>query len=373
MENNENVQFCNLLERLKVNKGLRNYDEAATKQAVVLTVLAHLGWDTGNIDEVYPEYTVEKRRVDYSLRLHGRNEFFLEVKRPDEDLEKHEEQLLNYAFREGVKLAGLTNGITWLFYLPLKEGSWKDRRFYAIDILEQEVGDVVRMFIDIMHRENVENGESVKNAEQIYTSALRQRTFIERIPEAWNRIIDEPDKILIEILADTTEKICGFKPSSEDIANFIYANKARLQMPPRMQITLKKDLQMVVSEGEREEIKKEKRVQNDTAVRLKIDFSEANNILANIQHKKFQAVLKKKWHANMAGGVCAQSVCWLYCWAKTGMKSEFVADESKKAFNAILDISYQEFDNKVDHKWAQDARNKIGDIEDKLASLLGRN
>lgn len=94
-----------------------------------------MGWDIWNTEEVSPEYAIEKNRVDYALRLYGRPEFFLEVKKPREDLESHEEQLLNYSFQQGVKLAGVTNGVTWLFYLPLKEGSWSERRFYAIDIL----------------------------------------------------------------------------------------------------------------------------------------------------------------------------------------------------------------------------------------------
>jgi hypothetical protein len=32
-------------------------------------------------------------------------------------------KLLNYSFQEGVKLAILTNGIAWWFYLPRHEGS----------------------------------------------------------------------------------------------------------------------------------------------------------------------------------------------------------------------------------------------------------
>lgn len=141
---------CAFINRLKSNPKLKDFDEAAVKQAIILPLLNIMGWDTANIEEVYPEYAIEKNRVDYALRLYGRPEFFLEAKKPREDLESHEEQLLNYSFRQGVKLAGLTNGVTWLFYLPLKEGSWSERRFYAIDILEQKIEDAAGKFIEIL-------------------------------------------------------------------------------------------------------------------------------------------------------------------------------------------------------------------------------
>jgi len=51
--------------------------------------------------------------------LRNENKIFLEVKRAGEDLnnEKHEDQLLEYSFRQGVELAVLTNGMTWWLYL----------------------------------------------------------------------------------------------------------------------------------------------------------------------------------------------------------------------------------------------------------------
>src|SRR3989344_4368851 len=106
------------IENLKTNPRVVTFDEAATKQAIILPVLHLLGWNTYNIDEVSPEFSVEGGKVDYSLRDNNSNKVFLEIKKTSEDLEKHEEQLLFYSFRQGVKLASLTNGMTWWFYLP---------------------------------------------------------------------------------------------------------------------------------------------------------------------------------------------------------------------------------------------------------------
>lgn len=58
-----------------------------------------------------PEYTVANKRVDYALRVDNHNKAFIELKKIGTDLEQHQEQLLNYSFQEGLRLAILTNGI----------------------------------------------------------------------------------------------------------------------------------------------------------------------------------------------------------------------------------------------------------------------
>ncbi|MBN1930288.1 MAG: type I restriction enzyme HsdR N-terminal domain-containing protein [Desulfobacterales bacterium] len=142
--------LCIFLSNLRNDTRIKLFDEAATKQAIIIRMLQLLGWDVFNIDEVYPEFSIENKRVDYALRINNSNEFFLEVKRPSEDLDRHQEQLLEYAFRLGVELAALTNGITWLFYLPTKKGDWSSRRFYAIDIFEQDPKEASEKFVQIL-------------------------------------------------------------------------------------------------------------------------------------------------------------------------------------------------------------------------------
>jgi predicted type IV restriction endonuclease len=111
-----------------------------------MRILANLGWNPFNINEVKPEYSVAGRRVDYSLRIYDANKVFLEVKKMGEELDRHQDHLLDYSFKEGVKLAVLTNGMTWWFYLPLQEGSWEQRKFFAIDILQQEPAHIADRF-----------------------------------------------------------------------------------------------------------------------------------------------------------------------------------------------------------------------------------
>ena len=131
-------QLLDKINMVKKDIKIRMYDEATVKQTIILNFLNILDWNIFDSSEVVPEYTVGSRRVDYSLRLKKKDYIFIEVKRPSEDLDKHEEQLLDYAFRQGIEFAILTNSITWWFYLPLKTGSWSNRKFFSIDLEERE-------------------------------------------------------------------------------------------------------------------------------------------------------------------------------------------------------------------------------------------
>lgn len=225
-------QLAAFIESLKANAKVATYDEAATKQAIILPLLHRLGWDTYNIDEVFPEFPVENRRVDYSLRLNNSNEFFIEVKKTGEDLEGYQEQLLDYSFRQGVELATLTNGMTWWFYLPTKKGDWKTRKFYTIDIIQQESKDIASKFVDLLSKNSVQSGKAVQDAESIYKGQLKKKMIEDTLPEAWNNIITESDTSLIDLIAETTEKICGFKPDNERVKRFLGSHEAKFLISP---------------------------------------------------------------------------------------------------------------------------------------------
>jgi len=232
-----NEELLKLIKDFKKDRRLLSLDEAATKQAVILRILKALGWDPFDIDEVYPEYSVGGKRVDYSLRHNGRNKVFIEVKKVNEDLEKHQEQLLNYSFQEGVKLAILTNGISWWFYLPLREGSWEQRKFYTIEIYDQDSEDIVSKFEDFLLKDNVISDKAIEKAESLYKSKQKQYLIKETLPRAWKKIITEPDELLVELLADTTEKLCGYKPDNDIVEDFLIKVSQGTVIEPKRKIS----------------------------------------------------------------------------------------------------------------------------------------
>ncbi|MCX5716785.1 MAG: restriction endonuclease subunit R [Nitrospirae bacterium] len=217
---------------LKTDRRIDTFDEAATKQAVVLRLLSLLGWNTFNIDEVTPEYSVAGKRVDYSLKINNLNKVFIEVKRIGIELENHQEQLLNYSFQQGVKLAILTNGVTWWLYLPLNEGSWEQRKFYTIDILQQDSEDIASKFNDFLSKDNINSGKAIQNAEAIYKGQQKINILEETLPKAWNKIIGEADDLLIDLINETAEKICGFKADTEVVEHFLSKNRDAIMISP---------------------------------------------------------------------------------------------------------------------------------------------
>lgn len=156
------------LKRIQTEKKIQTLNEEATKQSIILPILQLIGWQVFDVDEVSPEFSIENKRVDYALRSGSINKVFIEVKRINEDLEKHQEQLLNYSFRQGVNLAILTNGILWWFYLPLQEQSWEQRKFYAIDMYSQNFDKIAEVFLNFLAKDKVFSGEALQNAKKLY-------------------------------------------------------------------------------------------------------------------------------------------------------------------------------------------------------------
>ncbi|MXY95604.1 MAG: hypothetical protein F4047_03960 [Caldilineaceae bacterium SB0670_bin_27] len=209
----------------------KNLDEATTKQGVILKLLHLAGWNTFDVLEVVPEYTVEYRRVDFALNPNTANTVFIEVKRPGENLENHQQQLLEYCFQEGVKLAVLTNGKTWWLYLPLRQGNWEKRRFLTIDLESQEPAIVEQRFMGYLSREKVISGQAVSEAENLVQSRQRVEITNKAISEAWSQIIETPDEILVDLISETAERICGFTTDPELVRKFLSRRVRALKGP----------------------------------------------------------------------------------------------------------------------------------------------
>ncbi len=216
-------QIETFIQDLKSNKKLDTFDEASTKQAVVLRLLSFLGWDIFNVDEVSPDFSVNSFNVSYALRAKNSNKVFIEVKRVHEKLDNHQKSLLSFAAREGVNVAILTNGIIWWFYLPSATGSSQEKWFYSVDLLQQNADDFVPQLIDLLSKTKVTRGQALKTAKSLNQNK-KQKMAADIVPEAWNKLISQPNTILVELLRETTEKICSYKVEAKIIERFLEKN-----------------------------------------------------------------------------------------------------------------------------------------------------
>ncbi len=195
--------------------------ELALCQGVILPVLQYYGWDVFNTKEVVPQFDVGGGKVDYCLKAGQKNAVFIEVKRFSEDLRVHQEQLLNYAFQEGVPMAILTNGQVWWFYLPLTEGSWEQRKFLTVDIIQQNDLKIEEHFTNFLQKEAIIKGAALDKARTMHSSRTRKKAIQVALPQAWQNLIDDQDDVLMDLLADKVEGLCGLRPDAETVSNFM--------------------------------------------------------------------------------------------------------------------------------------------------------
>lgn len=91
-------------------------NEQATITQIIVPVLIDLGWD---VDTISREHWVGGRKeggkVDIALMKADRCICIVEAKRPGVNLIDHVDQILRYAFYEGVTFCVLTDGLEWRF------------------------------------------------------------------------------------------------------------------------------------------------------------------------------------------------------------------------------------------------------------------
>lgn len=229
-------QITAFIQDLKSGNKLTTLDEASTKQGIVLRLLSLLGWDIFDVEEVYPDYSVNTTMISYALRIDSEVRLFIDVKSSHDKLEEHQKQLMACAAQDGVDLCVLTNGARWWFFLGADRSGRIHKRYYSCDFKEQPPEKIVTNLIDFMGRTKVAKGEALKSAKATYRSQ-RQKKAADALPEAWNRLLSPPNKILVEILSETTEKQCGYRADSNLVEKFIKSNLSRwkLKIPDGLQ------------------------------------------------------------------------------------------------------------------------------------------
>ena len=214
-------------------------NEASVSNGAVLPILNDLGWPVFNTASVHPQYPVQpvdqggKKWVDFALRNpnSGKAAVFVEVK----DVGKAasgESQLFGYAFHAGVPLIVLTDGREWSFYLPAGLGSYKDRRVHKLDLLEQDISECSYRFKRYLSHIDVIQGKAFENAKADYDSSNREAAINQSLPEAWRKLLENPDESLLNSLAEVVEDLCGFKPGHRLCAEFISDTQAHNPATP---------------------------------------------------------------------------------------------------------------------------------------------
>lgn len=216
------MSLSNHIENIKENLKRGAYvSEASVSQGIILPTLNNLGWPVFDTSIVIPEYSLEGRRVDFAL-CHPKNRpaVFVEVKRVG-NTSGADRQLFEYAFHVGVPIAILTDGQEWNFYLPGEQGKYDERRVYKLDLLERDTDEALRVLNRYLHYDRICSGDALKDARSDYNDVTKYRVMERTFPKAWKELITEQDSMLIEIIAEKVEDLCGYRPDVEQCGHFL--------------------------------------------------------------------------------------------------------------------------------------------------------
>jgi hypothetical protein len=158
-----------------------------------------------------------------------------------------DKQLFEYAFHLGVPMAVLTDGQEWHFYLPGEQGLYQERRVYKLDLLERNLEECEIRLKRYLDYQASCSGKALEEARRDYQGVSKDRQITLTLPMAWAKLTEEPDDLLIELVADKVESLCGYKPDPDTVASYLKngmraagspQNKPILSQPPKVIKTL---------------------------------------------------------------------------------------------------------------------------------------
>jgi hypothetical protein len=220
-------ELAEFIKQLQSDKRFTSFDEGATKQGIVLKLLSLLEWDPFNIDEIQPEYTKGDKKVDFSLRSNNSNKAFILVEKAEKNIKNSRERLIDFAAQEGVTIAVLTNGLTWWFFSPHLGPDSEEKHFLTIQINEQKPDQITQRFLEFLSKRSVVSGKAAESAKNIYQAKQKATLIKEHLPKAWQEIMKQPEKWLVDIVAKATEGLCGYRPDKETVKSFLSSDTAR--------------------------------------------------------------------------------------------------------------------------------------------------
>lgn len=211
-------------------------NEIAVRSGIIDPLLKELGWPMLKTQIVFPEYPVEGQRVDYAL-CHplATPRIFIEAKQVGK-LDGAERQLFKYAVHQGVRVAILTDGRKWVFFFPLGEGTYEERKVVELDLLMGDYEKNAYHLNRYLNYKLVKTGEAFEAIEEDYKKISRNRELKQHLPEVWDKIVREKNQILLQTIIEDTKKVCRYTPTAEEVLAFLKDLKSVPQKDPVLPI-----------------------------------------------------------------------------------------------------------------------------------------
>lgn len=212
------------------------HSEAAVRLAVIVPVLTALGWDPADPKQWVPEMPVPSGRVDDALKSDtGTPLVFVEAKKHGNLSAKAEEQLFDYAAKQGVPMLVLTDGDTWDLYLAMAAGEPHERRFAHVELTQNSnMATIAEDLSRFLRRDAVVNQQANFAAQQRLAEVNDRLKGKRGLASGWLSLLQEGDDLLRELLIDRVEERTGSRPWAEDVDAFLaeLADRLGASAPP---------------------------------------------------------------------------------------------------------------------------------------------
>lgn len=202
--------------------------EADVENSFILPILSELGWS--GIPELRRQYAVDNPRgwLDFALMgPDGRPAAFVEAKKLNRDLSGDVMQVVQYAFSEGVGLCVLSNGAEWWLYLPMqRNAAFEDRRFAKLDLRTNTPDKVADVLSSCLEYDALTSGSGERWAQSLFEERQREKLSKPEIPKAWQRLLDGPNEMLVELVQEEVHEHTGYRPSKDAVVEFLKHGRA---------------------------------------------------------------------------------------------------------------------------------------------------
>jgi hypothetical protein len=157
-------------------------NEANTKALIIEPMLAALGWDPTDLNQVEREYRVyDGTSLDYALKLGGERRLFVEAKGVTKGLDDKAfvSQTVNYANNEGVLWCVLTNGLSYRVYKTNEPVAMDEKLLFEVDLAETKqgsAGDSAKS-LQLISKASLDDGTLELWGERVFTTRVFARPW----------------------------------------------------------------------------------------------------------------------------------------------------------------------------------------------------
>ncbi|TAE27516.1 MAG: hypothetical protein EAZ92_09375 [Candidatus Kapaibacterium sp.] len=215
-------QLATFLENVRGDSRITAYSTLQLKQAVIMKILHSLGWDAFDLNKVQADHLVAGTTIDYALQTPSNGMIFLHLVMPlDESTHDTQDKILKLAAAENVRIAVLTDGVRWSFFSPHQRGTFNDKEFAHLNLLEQEPDDTEQVLKHFLTYRIAVSGTAFARAEKICANRMKKKSSNISAAQwqAWTSILQQFGDVFTELIAvEATRK--GASVSLEDAQKF---------------------------------------------------------------------------------------------------------------------------------------------------------